>query len=272
MIRYFDRRNNRLVYIGTASDDKFWDNIWEVEDFRKWIKEIKDPILYNNIIKTTKKYLPVGSRLLEGGCGRGDIVYALQLHGYNAYGVDYAKETIKKIEQYVPELKITYGDVRRLNFDSNFFDGYWSLGVIEHYYYGYDDIINEMYRVLKLGGMLFMTVPTMSWIRKFKAMIGMYPQYFESEELIKKFYQFALDPKRVIKNFRDSGFELLGIKNIDGLYGIHNEINFLKPLLQFLVREKTLLREILIKLFEFHGNIFANHLTLYIMRKNERPC
>jgi SAM-dependent methyltransferase len=272
MIRYFDKKNNRLVYIGSASNDKFWDNIWNVEDLGKLIKEVKDPALYNEIIKTTKKYLPIGSRVLEGGCGLGDIVYALGLHGYDAYGVDYAKETVRKIKKYAPELKVTYGDVRSLHFDNDFFNGYWSLGVIEHYYYGYDDIINEMYRVLTLGGILFMTVPTMSWIRKFKAMTGKYPEYLESEAFIKTFYQFALDSKGVVKNFRDRGFELLGIKNIDGFYGMSNEIGSFKPLFQFLHEKKTLPRELLIKMFESFGNIFANHLTLYIMRKIERSC
>ena len=32
---------------------------------------------------------------------------------------------------------------KKLNFEDSYFDGYWSLGVIEHFIKGYDDIIEE---------------------------------------------------------------------------------------------------------------------------------
>ena len=31
-------------------------------------------------------------------------------------------------------------------------DGYWSLGVIEHFYDGYGEILSEMHRVIKRDG------------------------------------------------------------------------------------------------------------------------
>ena len=44
---------------------------------------------------------------------------------------------------------------------------------IEHFIDGYDAILSEMYRVIKEGGYLFLTVPSMSIIRKVKAALGM---------------------------------------------------------------------------------------------------
>ena len=40
MNRYFDKINNRLVYIGTKANDTFWDNHWKGDDssFEKRIK------------------------------------------------------------------------------------------------------------------------------------------------------------------------------------------------------------------------------------------
>jgi|WetSurMetagenome_2_1015567.scaffolds.fasta_scaffold293799_2 SAM-dependent methyltransferase len=264
--KYYDSHKSRLVYVGTRSDETFWDNTWSSYGTEKLLNFREDPFTIF-IIKKVEKYLNAGSRVLEGGCGCGDKVYALHSTGYDAYGIDYAKETIMKIKETVPDLKITHGDLRRLNFEDSFFDGYLSLGVIEHYYYGYGDIVKEIYRVLKRGGILFMTVPTMSLIRKFKATIGKYPQYAENEEMIKGFYQFALDPDEVLRNFQDKGFELLRLRNIDGFYGLNVEIDFFKPLFQFLHKKKTLPRGVLIRMFEYFGDIFANHLTFYIMRK-----
>ena len=260
MIKYYDKQNKCLVYIDTGANGAFWDSIWNVDNFEELVKIKNNPFIIDN----TKRYLPTGSRILEGGCGRGDKVYALYSHGYDVYGVDYAKETIKKINRCVPEIKVTYGDVRKLDFEDGFFDGYWSLGVIEHFYNGYDEIINEMYRVLKHGGVLFMTVPSMSCIRKFKAKVGRYPQYLENEEMVKNFYQFVLNPKQVIKKFENKGFKLLEIRKIEGVYGVSNEVNFLGRVFQYLYNSNTLAIR---KMTEIIANTFANHLSFYIMKR-----
>lgn len=42
-------------------------------------------------------------------------------------------------------------DVRKLQFADGFFDGYWSLGVIEYFWEGYNEIVNEVKRVIKPG-------------------------------------------------------------------------------------------------------------------------
>jgi len=49
--------------------------------------------------------------VLEGGCGRGDKVYALQTGGYEAYGLDYAQRTVEAIKRSVPELTVCLGDL-----------------------------------------------------------------------------------------------------------------------------------------------------------------
>jgi len=260
MIKYYDKQNERLVYINPNSNDGFWDSIWNADNFEELIKIKNNPFIINN----TKKYLPAGSRILEGGCGRGDKVYALHSNGYDVYGVDYAKETIKKIKGYVPEIKVACGDVRKLDFEDGFFDGYWSLGVIEHFYNGYGEIVNEMYRVLKRGGVLFMTVPSMSCLRRLKAKIGRYPQYSENEDMIKNFYQFALKPKQVIEKFENKGFKLLDNRKIEGRYGVSVEMNLSERMLQYLYHSNTL---VIKKMIEIIADTFANHLSFYIMKK-----
>jgi len=42
-----------------------------------------------------------------------------------------------------------------LKFPNNFFDGYWTLGVIEHFWEGYNQIIEEAKRVIKPGDIYF---------------------------------------------------------------------------------------------------------------------
>ena len=261
--RYYDKKNNRLVYIASKASDDYWDSHWEAEDFNKMIKVNYNPFISNN----TKKYLSKGSKILEGGCGRGQNVYLLQKQGFDVTGIDYAKKTVDKINTYIPELDIKLGDVRKLPFDANHFDGYWSLGVIEHFYKGYDDIMVEMRRVLKPSGILLMTVPTMSPLRKFKAKFSFYPIWKDEQEKIEQFYQFALDPVAIIKNYESNGFKLLAKKPYDGFKGLKDEISFIKTPLQYIYDSNFILSKIIRKIIGILTERFSSHMTLFIFKK-----
>ncbi len=76
----------------------FWDKHWDIDNVA-----FRNLILHDTsgsvVIPMVKKYLPAGSTILEGGCGRGQIVYALKNQGYKVIGVDYAQSTILKIKK-----------------------------------------------------------------------------------------------------------------------------------------------------------------------------
>ena len=60
------------------------------------------------------------AKILEGGCEIGQNVYGLKSWGYEAYGVDFARETVERTKKEFPELKIFVQDVRKLDFPDNF--------------------------------------------------------------------------------------------------------------------------------------------------------
>jgi SAM-dependent methyltransferase len=223
MEQYFDIKNDRLVCINKKAGSKFWDSHWDKYDVAGMIKASS----FNRLVVVpTKKYLPEGSRILEGGCGLGRNVWSLYKNGYNAYGIDYAGQAVEKVKAAVPDLKVSFGDLRNLEFKDHFFDGYWSLGVIEHFYQGYDEIANEMKRVIKPGGYLFLTFPCMSVLRKKRAKKGMYKRWEESKMLMSGFYQFCLSVDSVKSHFKHKGFKLLESNPIGGLKGFKDEIEF----------------------------------------------
>lgn len=239
MDKFFDPSNNRLVYIGNNASTQFWDSHWEKYNLEHTIKSAR----LNRMIRVpTRKYLPKGSRLLEGGCGLGQNVWSLHKSGYDVYGVDFAKATVEKINRAIPELQISFGDLRSLEFESDYFDGYWSLGVIEHFYDGYDAILNEMKRVIKSGGFLFLTFPCMSKFRVKKSGQGRYLLWKESRDLLDNFYQFALPVHHVVSKFQDQGFRLVKSQPIAGLKGFKDEIEHkqLKSRLQKLYDSKCI--------------------------------
>lgn len=218
---FFDKSNYRLVFIREKADSKFWESHWDNYTIHQ---TIRPAIFSRDIIKPTEKYLSKGSRVLEGGCGLAQYVWTLRNRGYDAYGVDYAKETVAKIKNAIPDLKISYGDVRDLEFSDNFFDGYWSLGVIEHFYNGFDEIASEMKRVIRPGGFLFITFPCISRFREKKINKGKYEIWEEQPDLISNFYQFALSTKTIESVFIKNGFELVSRKKNAGVKGLKDEI------------------------------------------------
>lgn len=262
---YFDKSNNRLVYVDKVADDAYWDRHWNSES-----SKLKEQFRIKNdrfVVGYTKKHLLPGTKILEGGCGLGEKVCALHYQGYDAYGVDYAKETVKKINQYAPELKIKVGDVRDLPFSDNFFDGYWSLGVIEHFYDGYEKVIGEMFRVLKPKGYLFLTVPVMSPLRKAKVRLKKYLEYKESEEMRNNFYQFAFDPRDVTNNLKSRGFKLIDVKPYDGIKGLKDEVLILKPFLQYLYDGNNRISGLIKRMLDIALRHFTNHMCLFVMQK-----
>lgn len=261
--KFYDSKHNRLVFVGQAATPVFWDKRWSKDDLRIVLKS-PDFI----VVPTTKKYLKPGSKILEGGCGHGTFVYKLTKANYKCIGVDYAKKTIEKIKRVLPELDILYADLTKLPFENETFDGYWSIGVIEHFFKGYGPITREMYRVIKKGGYLFLTFPYMSPLRILKGKLGAYP-IVESPKQPENFYQFALNKNAVIKDFEKAGFSLVSSKSFDGFRGLLSDAKTLsfiiKPIDDLSKKNRITLglRFLIGKL----AQPFAGHSILLVFRK-----
>ena len=192
---------NRLVYLDEKAKPAFWDERWCAQGAKAEVSR-KD-----YVVVATRRYLPLGSRILDGGCGPGGKVRALAGAGYRASGIDFAPNTVSRAKLAYPMLDIQLGDVRKLPFEKQTFDGYWSIGVIEHFWSGYDDILAEAARVLKTDGYLFLSTPWFSPYRKWKAIRGGYPEIDFSDEP-EAFYQFALSRQEIEAALEKQGFQL----------------------------------------------------------------
>lgn len=263
-MRYYDSKKNRLVWINSGSSPEFWDNHWKVN---KNEKIFKFPAKHRFLKRTTAKYITKGKKILEGGCGLGDKVFALNNAGYDAYGIDYAEQTVKQIKKNWPNLKIQVGDVRQLPFPDNFFDGYWSFGVIEHFYSGCGEILNEMSRVIKPDGYLFITFPAMTKIRKFKAKKGKYQIFIEKKININNFYQFALDPEFIKKELEKRGFKIILNRGQGSLKGIKEEFPFFAPLISKLTKLPFNLGVVLGSILDKFFGDFVGHVHMLILKK-----
>jgi len=253
-----------LAYYKEQASPLFWDAHWQIDDLKTYISSFRSD---GTVIPMVKKYLPTGSVILEGGCGRGQLVHALQYLGYKAIGVDNAPKTILKIKEAVPDLDIRYGDVRKLNIETDSLDGYISIGVIEHFWEGYQSILSEMYRSLKIGGILFLSFPSLSPLRKFKIACRIYQ--LSTSNLVNSqastFYQFALDYRTVTNECSNFGFKLIKIKHTNGLKGFKDEVALFRNYFQDVFDGKK--HKALRPWLEIALRNFAFHSTLLVLKK-----
>ncbi|MFH1387049.1 MAG: class I SAM-dependent methyltransferase [bacterium] len=103
--------------------------------------------------------------VLDGGCGYARWVIYLNRQGISCVGVDKNEKVVSQVKQFDPGLPLRVGDLRELPFRNDSFDLVYSFGVLEHLEEGMDKALIEIYRVLKPGGRVLITVPTINWIK-----------------------------------------------------------------------------------------------------------
>ena len=116
--------------------------------------------------------LPDTAKILDVGCGPGEMIKDLAKHNWKIYGVDIAKEMVEIASERInPELLnkgqvvIGEGDIENLQFEDDLFDVIICSGVIE---YLKDDILwlKEISRVLKTNGYLIINITNKYSVRK----------------------------------------------------------------------------------------------------------
>lgn len=253
-----------LAWFQQPATPRFWDAHWQIVDLRSYLTVAASDGIF---VPAVCRHLPQGSLVLEGGCGRGQLVRMLEVNGYRAIGVDFAEQTIDAIRRAMPGLDVRVGDVRALPIPDEVLDGYISVGVIEHFWDGYAAILAEMRRTLRPGGYLFLSFPYMSLLRRAKVLLQAYPTALKADYPVAPadFYQFALPAQQVIDDLVLLGFECVEKRPFDGIKGVKDEIGWLKPSLQAVYDGKRAekLRPWLDRCFRR----FGAHSVLLVMRK-----
>ena len=267
MARFYDRCRQRLIYVRQEASADFWDKQWQEHRMADVIRSVSPR---NRYLRIMKRFVSCSDGpILEGGCGLGQFVSAFSRAGYQCVGCDFASGTIKRIRQIAPELDVREADVRDLPFADSTFAAYWSFGVIEHFWEGYESILEEMYRVVKPGGYVFATFPFMSPLRWQKARLGLYKPYVDSVAP-EGFYQFALNPQTVLEDFARAGFQHVLQLSLSGNHGLKEEIPITRPIIEWLQRHRHnhLICRVLDAALTFSFNPFSGHIRLCVFRKH----
>ena len=97
-----------------------------------------------------------GARVLDVGCGAGQVVGRLTEAGFEAHGVDVSEPNIERARKFSD--RCVFYDGEHLPYEDNHFDGVGALNVLEHVEQP-EAFIVELVRVLKPAGRLVISSP-----------------------------------------------------------------------------------------------------------------
>jgi len=146
-------------------------------------------------------------------------------------------------------------------------DGYWSLGVFEHFQEGMQEQWDEASRVLRAGGYLFLTVPMMSPLRKLKARYNAYPTVTDVPK--GSFYQYAYSTQAILDSAEASGFVLVSTRLLDGIKGLKDEVTILKPVLQGLYDSKSLFARVMRRVVDAALRPLSGHIGYFVFKRRD---
>lgn len=97
-----------------------------------------------------------GARVLDIGCGVGQVVARLTEAGFEAHGVDVSEPNIERAKQFCPRCQLYDG--RKLPFPDGHFASAGALNVLEHVEEP-EAFITELVRVVQPGGKIVISSP-----------------------------------------------------------------------------------------------------------------
>ena len=211
----------RIAYFGKKADTHFWSGIWNELSFQQKYYEAKNNKILN---RAFSKYLNNNFKIIEAGCGLGQWVYVLSEKGINIVGVDYCKDIVDKIVEHL-NINLKYGDVLHLDFPSNEFDCYISIGVAEHFKEGPQLLLKEAKRVLKPGGVIFISIPYINPFRRLKKFLRIYKKQKDGPNS-DLFYQYVFTKKEFGNLLKQNDFSILESIPLYALQGLADEFLF----------------------------------------------
>ena len=197
----------------------YWTNVWK--RYGDPLKRLKR-ILHGAEFRIMKPYLaslPQDARILDGGCGLGEWTVALGRKGYKMLGIDVSAETISKLREFFPDAEFAVADIRDTKLPSENFDAYISWGVFEHFEEGMQRCVREAYRLLRPGGLLFITVPFDNLRHSLAGPLASGRETV-SQGRAMRFYQWRLTRAELARELVVGGFEVVEMRPIHKRQGV----------------------------------------------------
>jgi len=242
----------------------YWTRVWENEGGPKG-KSSK--VLRQEEYRLMRPHLGdlrPGARVLDGGCGLGDWVLALDRQGFKTTGMDVSFNTIVQLRHLFPTSDFVHGDIRKTPYCDGEIDAYFSWGVFEHFEAGPQDCIREAWRLLRPGAKLFITVPYDNLRQALRGCLEP-PSRKGNRE---RFYQYRFTRAEIARELEMGGFEVLFVSPIHKRQGVlrslHHEFG-----LPYYWKLTKLLSIMLAPVLPAN---LVGHMLFIVARKSRVPC
>lgn len=191
---------------------KEWD--WKKADKERWLKPSEDGVYFAKVWKEEG-----AETILDLGCGLGRHTLYFGKNGFTVTAVDLSKDAVESTTSLCKEAGINIScrvaDMMNFPFEADAFDRVFSYHVISHQdTAGVQAVIDEITRVLKPGGKVFLTLCSKQHYA------FSYPGFkhldentvLKNEEAEVDVPHFFADKDLIIKMFHD--YDLLSVRHI----------------------------------------------------------
>jgi SAM-dependent methyltransferase len=135
---------------------------WEGQTFEEYLS-LCDSQLTTELLLD---YLPHEGPILEAGCGLARWVIFLRGKGFNVVGLDASQHALQTARRHASTIPLINADILHMPFGNNVFAAILSFGVVEHFERDMQATFQEMRRVLRKRGLLFLAVPYTNLLRR----------------------------------------------------------------------------------------------------------
>jgi len=142
---------------------------------------------YRKLILLYAKYLKNKRKILDSGCGTGNLTLELLKQKHNVVAIDLNKFGLnvlrKKCKKYSKNLKVHRMDVEKIKFRNNSFDGVSSFFVVP-FVKNNKEYFSEVYRVLRNNGKFVISIPSS---KNLKGVIEIFERELKKKKILPKF-------------------------------------------------------------------------------------
>lgn len=196
-----------MAYVKSSFRDPDLQNayMWKDSSFESVLETIR----HRSITPVLSRHLAPNSLVLEAGCGNGAWLRWLTDVGHRAVGIDNNLRIIT--DGKGRRLWLVENDVLRKCFGDATFDACLSLGVIEHFPEGPQAPLAELRRVLKPGGLLFVSTPCNNLFRKLvnHPLRDLLNLAYRLRGRTLHFVEYRFERRELVEKVRAAGFEIL---------------------------------------------------------------
>jgi ubiquinone/menaquinone biosynthesis C-methylase UbiE len=142
-----------------------------------------------------------GMRLLDVGCGRGEIIRHCMQLGVEAFGMDYAQAATLMTREVItteqerasPKAGVCRADAKKLPYPAEYFDRVLMFDVVEHLFpWELHEAMLEVHRVLKPDGRFIIHTAPNRWYDKYA-----YPWVRRVRTLMGQGDKYPVDPRAI---------------------------------------------------------------------------